>query len=180
MKLLYNSRDICTLAAYCSTLSMFGTHFKLNLWNRRTSCGFLLTTPSVTANCRARWRVELKGSSFSSRVICTEMSIKGLLGQTSSYRSVLCHLNSRTQYFIVPSEYAFLSTRWIVCGELSSLLCHVCNRERSRLASRFTFRKQRQNANVWCLSEEIIGVPLSMKNDRTQSKDSSLDNPSCD
>jgi hypothetical protein len=63
MRILCNSRDICTLAAFCSTLNTFGTHFKLNLWNLMTSCRFLLTASVVTANCRPRRRVELNGSS---------------------------------------------------------------------------------------------------------------------
>jgi hypothetical protein len=105
MRLFCNARDICTLAAFYSALSTFGTHFKLNLWNPKTSCRFLLTNFFVTANCRARWQVERNGSSFSSRAICVETSIRGLPGRTSSWRSVLCALNSRTQYFTAPSEY---------------------------------------------------------------------------
>jgi hypothetical protein len=37
-----------------------------------------------------------------------------------------------------------------------------------------------ENVNVWWLAEATIGIPLFMKNERAQSKDSSLDNPSCD
>jgi hypothetical protein len=43
----------------------------------------------------------------------------------------------------------------------------------------FQFAKLK-NVNVWWLAEATIGIPLFMKNDRTWSKDSSLDNPLCD
>jgi hypothetical protein len=66
------------------------------------------------------------------------------------------------------------------CGEFSSLLCPVCNRKKSRLASQFPFCKHWKNGNIWWLSEATIGIPLFRKNDRARSKDSSLDNPSCD
>jgi hypothetical protein len=137
--LLYNSRDICTLVAFYSALSTFGTHFKLNLWKPRTSCRFLWTTSLGTANCRARWRVELNSLSFSGQAIWAETSIKGPSGRTAWWRSVLCALNSRAQYFTVPSEYESVSYTSDSCGEFSFLLCPVCNHKRSRLASRFSF-----------------------------------------
>jgi hypothetical protein len=67
-----------------------------------------LTISLLAANCPARRWVELNGSSFTSRATCAETSIKGLPGRTSSWRSVLCALNSRTQYFTAPSEYESL------------------------------------------------------------------------
>jgi hypothetical protein len=109
------------------------------LWNPRTSCKFLLTTSLVPANCRARWRVELNSSSFSSRAICAETLIKGLPGRTSSWRSVLCALNSCTQYFTTPSEHDSLPYTSESCSEFSSLLCPVYNGKRSRIASLFPF-----------------------------------------
>jgi hypothetical protein len=37
---------------------------------------------------------------------------------------------------------------WLVCGELSSLLCPLCNRKRSRPVSRLPFCKHWKNVNV--------------------------------